>query len=87
MKYYKKDDYGSKVFDYYTCDICGKELTGYGIKIVKDGTICRKGVCRKIYNKWNNILNARATFQNELKIGKIKKIDRGKGYGGIYFKY
>jgi len=35
---------------YRPCAICGRLVSPYGLKILSDGTeICRKGLCRRIY--------------------------------------
>ena len=72
--------------DKHKCEICHRVLSGYAIKILDDGhKICRKGICRKIYEKWHDIQNARATFQNMLRTGEIKKVYYD-GYGGEKYK-
>jgi len=70
----------------YTCGICGREKTGYGIKRVQDGYICRRGICTRIYSKWGHMLNSRIEFERRLKEGTIEAIDRGRGYGGILYR-
>ena len=70
----------------YRCEICGREVSGYGIKILNDNhIICRKGICRNIYDKWHDIINSKAEFNHMLRTGEIKEVYR-EGYGGKQYK-
>jgi hypothetical protein len=56
------------------CAICGRRVDSYGLKFLRDKQdhkICRKGVCRHVYDDTRDIDEAKAMFKWGVEKGNI----------------